>query len=624
MSLGDLYDPAPTIQPQTSGSIGDLYGKKNAPGKTAAVNSLYIGLPMQSKLPPGLKAGLSAFGQGLEYLAKAASASGARGPGAGLTALAHPPSESQYQADLRQNEHTMFDEAQPAFLRPLLQRIPEGVKHFAAATLLDPLTYIGGSGLLEQGVRHAAPEVASLVARGASKTKIGRSTYDAFTHRGEAVRGIYGALPAQKAQNVINKLEIEARKAANAGDRSAPRATLDALANAKGVNLKRFNTGPLAGLDAQQALSALPHVRAYLGPEREAIPGRLGELASDVAGAQKAVVNATNIPFFMLPARHMSNITALAAARDPLGALQSMALKARGVTKAGREANDAMIQEARDAGITAYAPERDLPGVTGETAANISKRVPLVGKPLAAAIGKAGELLNKEYKWSQKTLWSYDDLMRAVLTKRKTEALVRQGLSPEDAVASASHEVNRALVDYGARSPAVSEAYNYGIAPFLTFRSGIPGAVARTALQHPERLAIADRLTGGTATGGTSKTGVQRSYLPEADIGRAISDPDAYLRSTLSWPYKDVLSIMNAPPPVKSAMLGLTGSKKNTERRYFTYGEPVLDLKRKDKGFPGMLPTQLITVPGNEVLSPFKDKESFLQYMLQSTLGQRI
>lgn len=558
-------------------------------GGAAAAN------PYLPQVKSTLAKGLSGLGDILSRPSMGVEAALSRGPSAGLKAFMHSEDTLQQQADRDAIKKRLG-------LKETIDKLPPTVRGIADALIdtgLDPTTYIGGLGLLEKGVKTASPHLAAALAKGASKGASASALYDVGTHSGEAVRAVYGRLPAAKAQALINNLEMVRREHLNKlrGLRGPQGGALKIPTNAELE--KKALSG--VGLTAKEKAAAFGPVHLYFAGQEKTVAGAGSKALRALANPLKTAANVTNIPYFFMPFRHMGNITALAALADPAGTVETVARKIGAAFPSVKAANEALVHEAQRKGLTSFAPERSLPGLSGASLA----KIPGVGKP----IGKA---LHGMYSWSQQTLWEYDDLARSVLIKRA----IAKGMKPADA----AHRVNRALVDYGTRSPAVQSLYN--VAPFATFRSGIPGAVARSVLQHPERAQIADRLTGGEFTGGTQEGG-SRAYLPPADVGRGVGDPDAYLRSTLGWPYQDILSLLGVGAPLHNIKALTTGGKLSGPR-YFTYGEPVLQPNPKKKDFPGILPSQLVRVPGaDQFISPFQQR-GLLRSLLESNLGVRL
>ena len=564
----------------------------------------------QQTMSPTTAANLSKIGELLQRGSEAGTSARVRGLGTGFQTLLHGESPEQYQADSAEIARGSTGMGLPllgAFSTltgigniPIKQ--PLSKQEYAALpgweraivegevqTAYDPMTYIGGSGALEKIGAEVGPRLAAQVAKRAPET-----IYAALVHKGAAVRDIYKALPPKKAQQVIAYLEQAERSLSNE-DIELMRSS------SRNVDqIRRAGAYAVHGLKRDEKAAVNEAIGKYFAPEEKGEAGTVGRAGQQLGETAKAIQAVTNIPYFFNPTRHMANIASLAALQDPIGALQAIGRKiGAGFSADIKRANTAMIETGRARGLTSTAVERELPGW----------------------MQKAGPL-SKAYNWSQQTLWGFDDLTRNVLIQREQKRLIAQGMRSSAAEATAAHNVNRALVDYTMRSPATKGLYY--VAPFATFRTKIPGAVVRSVMKHPERAAIADRLTQGFATGGTQGSGADqgKSYLPAAEVFRALSGKKGaadYLRSTLSWPIKDLLSA------------GISAVEPRGGSRFFTYGSPVLG--KLGPGTPrrkrGVLPSQIFgAIPGaDQVLSrtgfsPFEPNS--LQNELLQQLGNRL
>ena len=143
-----------------------------------------------------------------------------------------------------------------------------------------------------------------------------------------------------------------------------------------------------------------------------------------------------------------------------------------------------------------------------------------------------------------KLVWAIDDAAKQTYGVMLRDSGEAEGLE-------AGGLASQRLVDYEHLSP-VQKALRE-IAPFGTFRGGIPGAVLGGIARNPARAAFLNRLTGGTMYGGkpdTGQPGVSLS-VPTADVGRGLtyntqksrtghkyetSGPAGYMESTLAAP----------------------------------------------------------------------------------------
>jgi hypothetical protein len=279
--------------------------------------------------------------------------------------------------------------------------------------------------------------------------------------------------------------------------------------------------------------------------------------------AGDALKHATDAPksaMFISPVRHMMNIAQLGSLADPSigGALQT-ANTFRKIVRATPQQRYAELKDAIDAGAVGV-PSHDR--VTGETAAQgiaaALQRTPVISHAVNG--------VRKLYTMSGDILWSFDDASKATRFRR----LVAQGEHPADAAAQTSAE----LIDYSNKSDFTKMLQYF--APFATYRSKLPGAIARNVAQHPERALTVNRmsptLAGGSQDAGTGPDGkpiVSKSNLPLAE-GLRMADgphflgilPEDYARSTASYPVKGVAS-----------SLGIGDNDNYTN--YMTYGKQM-------------------------------------------------
>lgn len=350
------------------------------------------------------------------------------------------------------------------------------------------------------------------------------------------------------------------------------------------------------------------------------------------ADAVKSVADAPKYGLFFNPLRHMANIGSLSTMMDPGTAAMASGRFAL--------ANPEFAGGAIGTGAGAYAAQESgqnpylgaLAGLaTGVAGGAALGRTPLKGLAEASqgrAIGNAvkggavtvnpdAEIpglinaipgLKQLYEGSGKMLWGFDDAQKAAQYQR----LVDSGMTYADA----SAKVGQHLIDYGNKSD-LTKAASYA-APFATYRTKLPGAVGASLLDNPQNAAIANRiaptLTGDRQQDGNG--GEVTNYLPLAEMIRGAQDPKSYLRSTLSYPYKDALSM--ALPPI-------AGDKG----RYFTYGHPVFKDTEDANGNvrKAMLLSQLLSgLPGGEQAlsatgaNPFPDRD-FLRSLLEGSSG---
>ena len=143
-----------------------------------------------------------------------------------------------------------------------------------------------------------------------------------------------------------------------------------------------------------------------------------------------------------------------------------------------------------------------------------------------------------------KLVWAIDDAAKQTYGKWLRDSGEAKGLE-------AGGLASQRLIDYEHLSP-VQKALRE-IAPFGTFRGGIPGAVLGGIARGPVKSAFLNRATGGALYGSkpqTGKEGVELS-LPTAEVGRGltyreqvgkggrkfdVSGPGDFLQATLGAP----------------------------------------------------------------------------------------
>ncbi len=194
---------------------------------------------------------------------------------------------------------------------------------------------------------------------------------------------------------------------------------------------------------------------------------------------------------------------------------------------------------------------------------------PLLGTLVGAAIGAgAGKYAPQLSRGANQLTWAIDDAAKATVLKRK----LARGMHPDEAAA----ETMREMVDYRHRSDATRVASK--AAPFATFRTRIPAAVASATTRDPKRALALDRASQGLFTNGnvqigTNDDGTPRKLpltTPTSDVLGGIDEPQRYARAMLADPAKAVLSPVamhtNRFDPASRDM------KNRLQDRYFTYG----------------------------------------------------
>jgi hypothetical protein len=177
---------------------------------------------------------------------------------------------------------------------------------------------------------------------------------------------------------------------------------------------------------------------------------------------------------------------------------------------------------------------------------------PLRDKETNVTIGGRKLGLGAWTKANNKLVWAIDDAVKQVYAQMMRDAGEAEGLR-------AGGLAQERMVDYERLSP-FQKALRY-VAPFGTFRGGIPGAVLGGIVRNPARAAFYNRLSGNTMYGGNAQTedgGSAKLFNPTADVGKLGEyKPDApfadtplartgigeYARSTLAYPVRAALNL---------------------------------------------------------------------------------
>ena len=202
---------------------------------------------------------------------------------------------------------------------------------------------------------------------------------------------------------------------------------------------------------------------------------------------------------------------------------------------------------------------------------------------------RVGAPLGALARGTNKLTWAIDDAAKQAVLKRK----LARGMDPNAAAA----ETLREMVDYRHRSKA-TEALGL-VAPFATFRSRIPAAVASSASRNPGRLLALDRAAQSYFSNGRVGTndddGKQRTLTmtqPISDVVGLGDEPQKYARAMLADPIKALLSPIDMST---TSYDRTTGENKTRERQhYFTNGMPLQPHQdREGKMKAGFLAQQL-------------------------------
>ena len=352
-----------------------------------------------------------------------------------------------------------------------------------------------------------------------------------------------------------------------------------------------------------------------------------------VLGALYNLVDLPKQALFMLPGRHMGNISFLQALHYPEAlpdTVRNFAATARGASTPSVDAARAtglagaasVDRNSRFADILSKTPLalRIGAGATAGGLGGYESDGPEGGILGALLGGVAGGKAPDLYRTSSRLLWAYDDAAKAAALKSAMPKYVRSGMSQSEARDVAAKEVGDRLVRYDQRSDFTKAAG--GFAPFATWRTKLPGAIGRALIEHPERVNMASRAfpasTGSLVDPGNMtdekgrKLGVG-SYNPLTDTLKLADDPNSYARATLSFPIQSLLSQLGVGD--RDAFSG-----KKRYDNFMSYGK---------KPWQYFLSGLLSPVPGaNEAMSavhmnPFADSD-FLMDLLGGQTGLRL
>jgi hypothetical protein len=378
------------------------------------------------------------------------------------------------------------------------------------------------------------------------------------------------------------------------------------------------NTGRQIG--AAEARTALRDVIADK-PELQ----KLGQVETEKSKIEqfldplKKVVQYPRAGVVSLTPAHMGNVARLAALHDPgalPGALKTLvkALPATGAL--GKRFEDpAKLRELFESGTNAGIMEPP-----GEDRADVFKSL-LRFNPLQRAAGGAlggvatGEI-NSENSGQgltspqQTAIDAFSGAVGGAALPHYTNLINRATFTFDDAVKQemanrmiaagekpmvAGRKAAQRMVDYNNTGNA-TKVLKY-VAPFATFRSAIPGAVAQGIARNPVRAEAINRATGGLFLGGTNTNDdgkTTKSFGPVEDVSR-MTNPYGiaeYGRAMLGEPYRAGLTALGITRDSIDQRTGKTRGQKD----YFTYGLGVVP--GTPEGNKYLLNAALAGVPG--------------------------
>jgi hypothetical protein len=311
----------------------------------------------------------------------------------------------------------------------------------------------------------------------------------------------------------------------------------------------------------------------------------LGERNAD---AWKKIVNIPKNTVSTIGLKHgLVNVPALALASEGLGA-----------------AKDAYVGGAK---AMFRKPEDDFAahqaGILGGVVTPFEDRANPIADTLSKIPGRVGKVIGGASQKANRLTWAIDDAAKQAVFLRKYKRLKDAGMEHDAARDKAAAQTLREMVDYRHSSDFTNAAKN--VAPFATFRSKIPAAVASSIARNPQRLLTTDRATQGLFSSGKVQVGQNPDGSPRTlSLTNPISDvlelPGTsqdqggtpidhvpgfkYGRSSIADPLKALLSV-----PGDAAEANGVSPRTAALMRYFTYGQHVLPYTKDGKLKAGFL-----------------------------------
>lgn len=509
-----------------------------------------------------------------------------------LTSAAHAQLDKVVEGLSPKDEHRLY----VAINSGALYKLPKALRAKAAQfrEITDSLAYLMGNKQLRAQIASQAmkstpfelPQWAKpfdTEVRGLMKLAQYRRAYVPLTHDAR-----FAQAPSEVEQDLTRRLATrrDARTLSERSPNLLPRQDLGLTLRDPQMQrdvIRRALASEARAIGAQDAKRSLSRAFGVNSPTH--LPTELTHFLEqeskwDLGRGPKFVRGMVDIPkqgMFYLPFRHMTNIGFLGALHYPEALPRALATyrnllahpnDARNILKMGRAAGVAQM----------HSVDRNLGFARG-----VEKYAGMLGKPGALA----GKVAAAPYRWSNKVLWAWDDAVKDAAVKSAVKRYLRQGYGEKDALALAGKEVNDRLVDYSTRSDLTKLA-GY-VAPFATWRTKLPGSIARGVAEHPERILAMQRanpaLTGSqidaptSGAGAFTKLGIMNPITDTFELGQ---HPMRYARSTLSYPYQ---ALWGAADALESQAQGdkhryLYGTYGTNPAQWLLYGGL--------RSFPGM------------------------------------
>ncbi len=360
-------------------------------------------------------------------------------------------------------------------------------------------------------------------------------------------------------------------------------------------------------LKASATQASAGQLRAALGVKPGMAPAALAKLF-DVQG--RATGEARNAPekaqdIFRLPAdaarstltafglKHgLVNVPTLAALSEGAGPVGAMFRDAGKIMKMSPDEKWEFMRSAREGGVLGAESDRDnqtlglldkIPvaaraalggaygGYEGQKAqgqeANPLQR--LEGGSVGALLGGAGGAAIPHIgRASNNLTWALDEAAK----KAVFEAKVKNGMS----AAEAAQQTLGDTVNYAHRTPVAEALQKWGLAPFATFATKIPGAVAGSVARNPRNAIMLDRITQGLASNGTLDLPDEPAHNNGSPAQLAVSNPLSETAEIATDPMKYVRAKSSDPARIAASAIAELLSHGSRGSKYMTYGQPIL------------------------------------------------
>jgi hypothetical protein len=323
--------------------------------------------------------------------------------------------------------------------------------------------------------------------------------------------------------------------------------------------------------------------------------GAARNVKEHIQGAMRVPADIARNALIALGMKHgLVNVPTLAGLSEPK-ALGSMFAEAVKTLRMSPEAKWEAQRAAREAGVLGPEFDRQNPildfigkvptaaragagalygGWRGQDVENqVNPRGGLGGRIAGGAAGAGlgalgGAALPSIGRGLNSLTWALDEAAKRGVYAAK----VAKGMDP----AKAAMETLKDTIDYAHRTPLAKGLQSWGLAPFSTFATKVPGAVLGSIKRDPRKLILADRLTGGLATQGT----IDLPQLPPQANGKpaqfSMSNPLSETIGLASDPARYARTKASDTARVGATTLASLLTHGGAGSRYATYGKPLL------------------------------------------------